>query len=175
MNQLWISLQDIPAEGKEIPFTDAAIWLAPIAEFSLPYALEEGFGASVRLIPQENGCLVHGHIHGGVSVPCDRCATRACVMLNQHFDALFSLDEELQDEAHADAIRMGQDGSIEIELGTLLWEEFAVALPVKPLCTEDCKGLCSSCGMDRNQGDCDCESEQLDPRLAALQNLKVEN
>ncbi|MCL2547888.1 MAG: DUF177 domain-containing protein [Symbiobacteriaceae bacterium] len=41
-------------------------------------------------------------------------------------------------------------------------------LPMKPLCREDCLGLCPVCGQDLNQGSCDCDESEVDPRLAAL-------
>jgi len=175
MNQEWISLKDIPVEGMEIVISDQSVWQALITEFKLPYALEKDFGATVRLIPQDGGCLIHGRIHGTVMVSCDRCAGSARVVMDLDFDAFLTLDEELKEEINADSIRMGQDGVIEIELATTLWEEFVVALPVKPLCKDDCKGLCSHCGKDLNKEECDCETELLDPRFAALRNLKVNN
>ncbi len=46
--------------------------------------------------------------------------------------------------------------------------------PMQPLCREDCKGLCPHCGTDRNQTDCDCEKQRIDPRLASLKRLLKE-
>ena len=44
----------------------------------------------------------------------------------------------------------------EIDLSELLREQFYLALPMKPLCREDCRGLCPQCGVNRNTGTCDC-------------------
>jgi uncharacterized protein len=46
-------------------------------------------------------------------------------------------------------------------------------LPAKPLCRDDCAGLCATCGIDRNHGSCDCHTEELDPRWAALRSLEL--
>lgn len=54
----------------------------------------------------------------------------------------------------------------------LLLEQMQLAVPMKPLCREDCKGLCPHCGANRNEGGCDCEDEWVDPRWAALEALK---
>ena len=43
--------------------------------------------------------------------------------------------------------------------------------PMQPLCSVDCKGLCLHCGVDRNQVECDCDKNEIDPRLAALGRL----
>jgi uncharacterized protein len=45
-------------------------------------------------------------------------------------------------------------------------------LPMKPLCRDDCRGLCPVCGIDRNRHSCRCTREWEDPRLAALKQLK---
>ncbi|MEG2005510.1 MAG: DUF177 domain-containing protein, partial [Bilophila sp.] len=65
------------------------------------------------------------------------------------------------------------DNAPVINLAGLLWEEFVLALPVKPLCRPDCKGLCPVCGQNRNEGSCSCVQEEGDPRLAALRGLKI--
>jgi DUF177 domain-containing protein len=57
-------------------------------------------------------------------------------------------------------------------LAPLLEEQIQIALPMKPLCREDCAGLCPVCGRDRNQGACDCAAQMRDPRWDALRALK---
>jgi DUF177 domain-containing protein len=58
-----------------------------------------------------------------------------------------------------------------LDLGELMHEQFVLALPMKPLCSETCKGLCPECGTNRNKATCDCKPVWTDPRLAALQGL----
>jgi len=58
-----------------------------------------------------------------------------------------------------------------IDLGELMHEQFVLALPMKPLCKESCKGLCVHCGANRNGETCACAPEWTDPRLAALKGL----
>lgn len=174
MTQIWIPLKDIPAEGKEVTVDTQSVWLEPIEEFRLPYAIKDAITASLHLIPQEEGCLVRGRISGTVTVPCDRCAEPAEITVNQRFTELYTTQEDLLDPGQDPAIRPAADGQgLEIEVSALLWEEFVVALPLKPLCKDECKGLCPICGTDLNSGTCDCTDEELDPRLAVLQNLKL--
>src|SRR6185503_8978804 len=59
-----------------------------------------------------------------------------------------------------------------IDLNEILREQFYLALPMKPLCRENCAGLCPQCGMNRNTGTCSCATEIVDPRLAPLRGLK---
>lgn len=58
-----------------------------------------------------------------------------------------------------------------IDLGELMHEQFVLALPMKPLCSEACKGLCPHCGTNLNKETCDCNPTWTDPRLAALEGL----
>jgi uncharacterized protein len=58
-----------------------------------------------------------------------------------------------------------------IDLGALMQEQFYLAVPMKPLCQPDCRGLCALCGKNLNQGSCECRASWEDPRLAVLRSL----
>jgi uncharacterized protein len=58
-----------------------------------------------------------------------------------------------------------------LDLGELMREQFQLALPMKPLCAELCKGLCPECGTNLNKTTCGCTPKWEDPRLAALKGL----
>jgi uncharacterized protein len=59
-----------------------------------------------------------------------------------------------------------------IDLRQLVREQCYLALPMKPLCREDCKGLCPVCGINRNREACSCDTAWVDPRFDALRKLK---
>jgi uncharacterized protein len=59
-----------------------------------------------------------------------------------------------------------------IDLGQMMREQFYLALPMKPLCRDECKGLCPACGINWNKGTCNCSTQWEDPRLAALKALR---
>src|SRR5215475_5648174 len=63
----------------------------------------------------------------------------------------------------------------EIDLQQLMREQFYLALPMKPLCSDSCRGLCPVCGTNLNRGTCDCKRDWDDPRLAALRELRTKN
>jgi uncharacterized protein len=58
-----------------------------------------------------------------------------------------------------------------LDLGEMLREQFYLAMPMRPLCRDDCKGLCPHCGTNLNVATCDCDVRWQDPRLAGLQSL----
>jgi uncharacterized protein len=59
-----------------------------------------------------------------------------------------------------------------LETDPILIEQLQLNIPMKPLCRDDCRGLCPICGADRNAGTCKCEESTPDPRWAALAALK---
>ena len=62
----------------------------------------------------------------------------------------------------------------EIDLRPDIEQEIIMALPQQLLCAENCRGLCPSCGIDLNQGQCDCERPVFHTGLAALKNFRIE-
>jgi len=83
---------------------------------------------------------------------------------------------EIDPDVDEDVLRETADGhGFEINLGALLWQELVLALPIKVLCKAECKGICPECGKNLNQESCACDNEKLDPRMAALRDLKIIN
>ncbi len=58
-----------------------------------------------------------------------------------------------------------------LDVGELLREQFQLALPMKPLCSAACRGLCAQCGANLNRTECECGPAWEDPRLAPLKSL----
>jgi uncharacterized protein len=62
----------------------------------------------------------------------------------------------------------------EINLEPLVREQVLLALPTRPLCAEDCRGLCGGCGMDLNTESCRCSGDTKDPRMAIFRTLRID-
>jgi uncharacterized protein len=89
-------------------------------------------------------------------------------------------DDGVNDEAAADAdgedaVGLAEYRDDKIDLGEVVREQLYLALPMKPLCQEGCKGLCPVCGGNRNRETCTCQQEWVDPRMAALAEWKSRN
>ena len=80
--------------------------------------------------------------------------------------------EGAETEVEEDDLETSYYADDQIDLNEMMREQFYLALPMKPLCREDCKGLCPQCGTNLNTGTCDCAPVWEDPRLAALKQLK---
>ncbi len=63
----------------------------------------------------------------------------------------------------------------EIDLSSVIYEQIVLSFPMKPLCHEGCKGLCSQCGVDRNVENCHCAATNSDPRWETLGRLKLQS
>ncbi|MBU1003611.1 MAG: DUF177 domain-containing protein [Proteobacteria bacterium] len=170
METFWIDITDIPAQGREFSFSDPEIWAVPAKHYAMEAVPGKGMEATLLVIPQGDKCLVTGRIAGTVSIPCDRCTEPASFSFEQQFETFEELVPDTQDDR--EPLLREHEGKLELDAGTILWEQFVLALPVKPLCSEDCKGLCPHCGVALNMHSCDCGSKEGDPRLAILRGLK---
>lgn len=175
MSELWLDITDIPATGREFSFSDPTIWTGPIAEFGMAHRLEDPgapVSATVEVVPHGRGVLLRGHIGGAIVTPCDRCAEDARVVLDNSFE-LFE-DIPLTGEESVEPGLLRRRGKVvELDVAGLLWEQFLLALPVKPLCDENCPGLCPRCGANLRNGPCGCSEEEGDPRMAVFKTLKA--
>lgn len=179
MHDNWIPLQAALNEGSEHILDNQSIWEEPIKEFKIAAKITSPLKAVFSLFPQEEGLLVRGVLSGEVTIPCNRCACETAYKIEHSFDSFepYLTDEEsLKEETEVDEyfMRLSPLGlGQEINFEALAWEEFVQALPMHPLCNENCAGLCKQCGTNLNEGTCDCAQEYFDPRLAPLRGLKI--
>jgi uncharacterized protein len=120
---------------------------------------------------------LRGEIKARAEVDCDRCLRRVSVPVETSFDVTYvpASDYVEQDgaaELQEDdlAVSVYEDETIDVD--ELVREQVLLAMPARALCTEDCKGLCPVCGVNRNETSCECESEQTDPRWGSLKDIK---
>ncbi|WP_027180347.1 DUF177 domain-containing protein [Maridesulfovibrio bastinii] len=170
MKEIWLDLNDIPEEGKNFIFDDQSFWEEAWKNFKFNTSVGEPLVSEIFVLPQENGCLYKGSLSGSVIVPCDRCMADHEQPISSQFEDFEQLAEE-GEESFLEAA----DGTRRLNAGAIFWEQFVLAYPSKPLCSEDCKGLCPECGADLNKGKCECKQDKGDPRLAVLRNLKIKN
>ncbi|WP_449243057.1 YceD family protein [Desulfovibrio sp.] len=172
MSKIWVELADIPAEGRVFSFADQGFWQESLRNCALSATIAAPLEAEVTVTPDERGALVRGALRGSVILPCDRCSEDCEQTLDEEFEAYEELPAEGGESAEESRV-VEEDGVLRLDLGAVLWEQFILALPPKPLCREDCKGLCPVCGGNRNFQECDCAEGGNDPRLSVFRNLKI--
>ncbi|MBA7697437.1 hypothetical protein ES703_106102 [subsurface metagenome] len=133
----------------------------------------------VRLIRTDRGILVKGELHTEVEVTCSRCLSPFSCPLKLNIEeeyfpiidvvsgvSLPSPDEPscfLIDERHV------------LDLTEAMRQYALLAIPMKPICREDCAGLCPDCGHNLNEGSCNCPPQETNPRWAKLRKLVLTN
>jgi len=118
-----------------------------------------------------------GRVGTVLELPCSRCLDPFFWPVEGSFDLVYHPqsanvgegEQEVGDEDMSTAFYEDQ----RIDLAQLMREQFYLALPMKPLCGEECRGLCAVCGTNLNRETCGCSREWEDPRMAALKNVKL--
>jgi uncharacterized protein len=176
---LLLEIPRIPPEGLDL---DEAL---DVPSLHLEGEKDFVLGPGARLVchvDRVDGTTIHvrGRLSGSLETGCARCLEPYPLELAQEMD-LFYLprakgepqeqeeDVELSDR---DVIVGYYDGD-QLDLGEAMREQIVLGLPLKPLCREDCRGRCPSCGRDRNRQSCTCPppEEPGDPRFADLRKL----
>jgi uncharacterized protein len=111
------------------------------------------------------GIVVRGNITAEWSSACSRCLEPVGGEISVHADELFETNP-LEGETY----KLDEDT---IDLEPMVRDALLLELPLAPLCSADCKGLCANCGVNHNLTQCDCVTTEIDPRWAALRSLEL--
>ncbi len=122
---------------------------------------------TLRLVHTNEGILAQGELTTQVKLECVRCLEPFAYRLSFSLtDRFLPASEAAHDE---DAFPISNDNSV--DLSEPLREIILLSLPMHAVCRPDCRGLCPQCGQNLNFGQCDCQKEEIDPRLAILKQL----
>ena len=171
---MFLDIQKIPAEG-----------LAFDHVLHLP-ALEGAAGESIRVTGVrlkgvvergKPGADLRAHLDAELELTCGRCLEPVrfpvstdvfLTLVPEASDPMAEPGGEVADEDVG--LFSGPEGKAHLE--PLVTEQLYLALPLKTVCDEACKGLCPSCGANRNRTECACRTDEVDPRLAPLLRFK---
>jgi uncharacterized protein len=173
-----LRIDDISGEAKELSFAEPEADLnrvleqGPLTEFRV----NEPIGVKVSFYRAGPELFFEGDLHASTTATCARCAEEFAAPSGRDFRFIlapkavgFDKENDLRDEDLEFSLYDGD----QIDLSPLIREQFLLSLPTRPLCQEDCRGLCPKCGVNLNHTQCQCSEETAHPGLAALRNLKV--
>ena len=132
----------------------------------------------INLLVERRGfdVRVRGTLRAEAELTCSRCLEPVILPIASDFDQLYESNaihplsgEIALQEKDTD---IGFFSGDTIEINDIIREQILLALPMKPICREGCKGLCPHCGRNMNAEACDCEMLFSDPRLAELSKIK---
>lgn len=157
---------EIP-ESVHAPFTTTLVVNAdglelPEAEPQFP---NQGL-LNVRIEPVGAGYVLSGSLVIEAVMSCSRCLESVAVTIDESFRIV--LGSVPMDSSPGEEWFLLDAETREFDIAPLVRELVLVGLPVKPLCSEGCLGLCVECGGNRNIGSCTCEDRRMDPRWAEL-------
>ena len=169
-------INEIGVEGVPLDIPLTAEWLAQACPQLDARPGASGLSVIGRLVKTGDDYLLRADIVGAVDTPCARCLEPARVAVRAPLAVTYvPFEETNNDETDDEDPDVVVFSGGEIDVGEAIRDELVLSLPMNPLCTETCRGLCPVCGGNRNQVACTCEIDRAAPtvRMAALGKVKL--
>jgi uncharacterized protein len=174
-----LRIDDITAEGREISFAEPeqeinrALARGTLHEYVVKAPLE----VSLSYYRAGTEVFISGMLDAVTTAACSRCAEEFALPHQRRFRYVLApktMSDDNDLALRAEDLEFSFYQGDEVDLTPLIREQALLALAERPLCREDCRGLCPQCGANLNDADdCGCIIGGPDPRLAVLRSLKV--
>jgi len=164
---------------------DESWWQGLLSGQQLPRQLPEPLRFDLRAHRMGADLFLEGSVSGHLGLECARCLARYRHPLSERFRLVLEPagtrvpgDPEGAQALARDGLCLGEEIDTgwfqghQLELAAFFHEIVALSLPVKPLCREDCEGLCPRCGADRSVAACDCAEIEPESPFAVLRTLR---
>ena len=145
--------------SREFPVEFADVHLPP------DLVLDEVYG-NITITRTAQGLLAQVKLRAKITTECMRCLEPFELQLSTNFIELYAFNKSSVTDSGLILPETGQ-----IDFSPLVREYLVLAIPIKPLCKLDCKGLCPVCGENQNERICNHEDDSIDPRLSILRSL----
>ena len=160
-----IIIPDIPDEGLEIDIyenIETECVVSPVR-------------ALLKIEKVETEIIVQGNVMADINLQCGRCMEDFLIRKDLLVDVVYHpIDEIRKDETHEvknEELDTGFYEGEELDINELIKEQILLSIPMKPLCSDSCHGICMHCGTNLNKKKCDCITDEGDLRFAALREL----
>jgi uncharacterized protein len=132
---------------------------------------------SLSVVKEYDHIRVQGKVGTDVKLVCSRCLTEFTGPLSSAFTIFYTKSDEAQPQ---EEVELGEEDLIsvtysgdELDFTGEIAEQILLGLPFKPLCSDECKGLCSTCGIDLNYTSCNCSEKNASMAFSPLKGFKV--
>jgi DUF177 domain-containing protein len=143
----------------------------PVEEIGLENPFYNNFKASVKLSKIHNQIILDAELSAYADLECDRCTSLYKKEIKSKYRMVYLFGNIEGEPDSLDVTYLPEDAD-KIKLSDDFRDYLILAVPMKKLCKEECKGLCARCGKDLNEGDCNCEKNIVDARWLPLMELK---
>lgn len=141
------------------------------------YVFDEPVTWDVEISNTGNGLYMTGKAHASGVTSCARCLEDVRIDFESDIEEYFTLDPRAigdgEDADDDECLTIGEDRTIDME--PIAIAALVLDMPLVPLCSDDCQGLCAHCGANLNEGPCSCETDEVDETnpFAVLKNLDI--
>jgi uncharacterized protein len=173
-----LRVDDITAEAREISFAEPEqeVNRMLVRGTLHEYVVKAPLQVSLSYYRAGTEIFISGTLDTATTASCSRCAEEFHLPSHRRFRYVLAprtMSDDKDFALKAEDLEFSFYKSDEIDLTPLIREQALLALAERPLCREECRGLCPQCGANLNEGDCGCSSGGFEPRLAVLRSLKV--
>jgi len=148
---------------------------AELGEEGEAYRIVSPVGLEFEIHKDKEKFRLAGTAKAELELVCSRCVEPYRLVVDAPFDLRYlpasTASTEAEREVEDEDLETSYYRDDRIDVNELLREQFYLALPMKPLCRDDCRGLCPQCGTNLNASTCACAPASEDPRLAILKDL----
>jgi uncharacterized protein len=142
-----------------------------IREIGLEEPFFGNFKLDMELAKARNQVIINAGLELNANFECDRCSSQYHAVINTEFQMVFIFGKVPEENENLNIVYLPCETD-KINLKDEIKDYAILAIPMKKLCREDCKGICPACGTDLNEGSCKCSENKTDTRWLPLQDLK---
>jgi len=176
---LYIRVSEIPGGGLDLFASRGKASIPRVLEGMDPAPLREVrlVDADLLLTVEKGDLWIEGSFEARGEGFCDRCSEPVTLRLGKAFQTFLmpkSRDRTAAGsvELHEEDLDVGYYDGTGVETNDILWEQVALELPLKVVCSETCRGICPVCGKNRNLEECTCVPGDAPGPFEILKNLK---
>ncbi|MCT4594881.1 MAG: DUF177 domain-containing protein [Anaeromicrobium sp.] len=159
-----ITLNELIEKRKESVDLDIIIPMSHIGMINKEIEILSPVSLKGKIFYEDDSIYLEAHIKTKAECICHRCLQKFQVDIeNSIHEKLTINEEEMQDYYYID--------KNSLDIAEIVDNALVLNMPMKLVCDENCQGLCLACGVNLNEEQCDCEEDQIDPRLAKLKDL----
>lgn len=176
---MYIRVSEIPGGGLDVFASRGKASIPRVLEGMDPAPLRELrlVDADLLLTVEGGDVWVEGSFEAQGESFCDRCSDPVTLRLGKAFQTILTPKSRdraagAKVELHEEDLDVGYYDGTGVESNDILWEQVALELPLKVVCSEACRGVCPVCGKNRNREACSCVAGEAKGPFDILKNLK---
>lgn len=169
--KMFINLSDILTTEGSAKEIDSELDIKKIEYLNSSYLIKGKVKIYVKVMNLGDKKIeVDGSFESTILIPCSRCIKEVPYTINENFSKDFDLNYANEDSPDDEEQLKYLDG-YNLNIIQLISDEILLHFPMKVLCSNNCKGICKTCGCDLNMNSCNCDKTDIDPRMDVFKDI----